>query len=285
MRAKLSKIFDSNSSTKQKKKEYLDAKKAGKQAEKRALKSGGSSGGGEDDDEGNGSSYGNESIPNSVATTAKGRAAELRLERRAQGLGEEEEAHNSSSKKNRYGSDERMPAKPTVNFSFILLDIEHEEQRRLGRVHTFSHFFCSLFCSLPCRSSYLCHFLFALTFLLSFKFCPKGGGLASSRGASHGATVFQRQAAATPRDPQNQRPKARCGFQHYACGGNRSRGRSPQQHGHFVVRLQRSKVRSRQSRNGSHALARRGAVQGAETEATCRKRPREGPTAIEMFDI
>lgn len=115
MRAKLSKIFDSNSSTKQKKKDYLDAKKADKKAEKRALKSGGRSGGGDDDDEGNGGSYGNESIPNSVATTAKGRAAELRLERRAQGLGEEEEAYNNSSKKNRYGSDERMPAKPMVH--------------------------------------------------------------------------------------------------------------------------------------------------------------------------
>lgn len=128
VRAKLTKIFDNSSSTKQKKKEYLDAKKADKQAEKRAQKNGGSSGsnGGDDDDNGGSGdgSYGNDSFANSVATTAKGRAAELRLERRAQGLGDEEEAEGHRAKKSPYGSDERMPAKPTVQPSSLSCELE-----------------------------------------------------------------------------------------------------------------------------------------------------------------
>jgi hypothetical protein len=124
VRAKLTKIFDNSSSTKQKKKEYLDAKKADKQAEKRALKNGGSSNGDDDNGGSGGGSYGNDSFANSVATTAKGRAAELRLERRAQGLGDEEEAEGHRAKKSPYGSDERMPAKPTVQPSSLSCELE-----------------------------------------------------------------------------------------------------------------------------------------------------------------
>ena len=124
VRAKLTKIFDNSSSTKQKKKEYLDAKKADKQAEKRALKNGGSSNGDDDNGGSGGGSYGNDSFANSVATTAKGRAAELRLERRAQGLGDEGEAEGHRAKKSPYGSDERMPAKPTVRPSSLICELD-----------------------------------------------------------------------------------------------------------------------------------------------------------------
>ena len=124
VRAKLTKIFDNSSSTKQKKKEYLDAKKADKQAEKRALKNGGSSNGDDDNGGSGGGSYGNDSFANSVATTAKGRAAELRIERRAQGLGDEVEAEGHRAKKSPYGSDERMPAKPTVQPSSLSCELE-----------------------------------------------------------------------------------------------------------------------------------------------------------------
>jgi hypothetical protein len=105
-------MFEDGSSTKQKKKEFSESRKADKQAEKRALKNGGSSG--SDGSDGSG-------FPARVggATTAKGRAAELRLARRANGQGDDDGGGDGDDPGSRgpLGADERMPSKPTVRFS------------------------------------------------------------------------------------------------------------------------------------------------------------------------